>query len=269
MGLTFPLPSIYLCEAMDDPTAQAIKSSLQGNWIEAIKLNSQILKTDPGNIPALSRLGKAYTEQGKIKEAISTYQKVLHLDSFNSIARKNLDRLKSLKPSRGIHPKSLASIQSISQFLEEPGKTKTIALVKLAPPQVLLRLDPGDKVNLIARQHSISIDLDGGTTIGRLPDDVSARLLPMIKGGNTYSAVIRSATPTSARVLVREEKRGKKFTNTPSFPHSESFSHPFLSLEKTCWNWEAGPETIVFTLPRNTGRGLQRLWILTVWLCKE
>lgn len=205
---------------MDDLTALAVKSSLSGNWDDAIKLNEQIIKSDAANIAALCRLGKAFLEVGKVKESLSAYQKVLKLDPINQIALKNLDRLKSL-PTQRVKTNHDGGSRQILSFIEEPGRTKTISLVKLAPPQLLTQLDPGQQVYLTPRQHSISITLTDGTTIGKFPDDVAARLMPMIKSGNTYSSLIRSVSPSSVKILVREEKRSKRFQNIPTFPSNE------------------------------------------------
>jgi len=205
---------------MDDLTALAVKNSLSGNWDEAIKLNEQIIKSDSVNIAALCRLGKAYLELGKVKESLSSYQKVLKLDPINQIAIKNLEKLKSL-PTQRIKTNHTSETNHLLSFIEEPGRTRTISLVKLAPPQLLTQLDPGQQVYLTPRQHSISITLYDGTTIGKLPDDVAARLIPMIKSGNSYTALIRSISPTSAKILIREEKRSKRFQNIPTFPTSE------------------------------------------------
>ncbi len=214
---------------MDDLIALAVKSSLDGNWEQALKLNMQIIKGDSKNIQALSRLGKAQAELGLVKEAQSTYQKVLKMDPINTIAKRNLERLKSYSPSK---TPSSNQLRQVSNFIEEPGKTKTITLIKLASQDVLTRLSPGETVTMAPRQHSISVTRSDGTNIGRLPDDLSARLLPMIKGGNSYSALIRSVYPNSVKVMIREEKRGKRFLNTPSFPSTDNGSYiAYLPVE--------------------------------------
>jgi hypothetical protein len=206
---------------IDDLSALAIKKSIEGNWEEAAQINLQIVEIESENVQALCRLAKAQTELGNLKDAQQTYQKVLKLDQFNVIAKKNIERLKTLKPGKAKSNHAGNGIHPAMSFLEEPGKTKTVTLVKLGSSEILTQLDPGDLAFLTPRQHSISLTTSDGSTIGRLSDDISARLFPLIKGGNEYSAIIRSVSPTSVRVLLREEKRGKKFKNTPSFPSSD------------------------------------------------
>ncbi len=207
---------------MDEITAQAVKKTLEGKWEEATKLNQQILVNNPEDTQALNRLARAQAELGKIKEAHSTYLKVLKIDSLNVIAKKNLDRLKSLKS--GKTSSHIPRQADSDTFLEEPGKTKTVSLVKLSSPDILSQFNPGDKVDLTPRQHCISV-ISGNITIGRLPDDISARLQPLIRGGNIYSTIIRSIMANSVKVLIKEEKRGKRFQNTPSFPTTDHASY--------------------------------------------
>lgn len=208
---------------MDDLETQAIKLSLEGKWEEAAKANLAIIKVSPENIPAISRLAKAQLELGKNKEAISSYNLVIRLDPLNTIAEKNLSRLKS---GTSLAKKSGSNFtNSPSIFLEEPGKTKTVPLVKLASADVLNRLDPGDTILLNPRQHSIAAVTPDGQVVGRLSDDVSARLIPLLAGGNTYSAVVRSVSSKTVKILIREEKRGKKYAHTPSFPITDHQSY--------------------------------------------
>ena len=83
---------------MDKDLAQeAILHALRGNWEEAVKINTKILDDQPNDVDALNRLAKAYAEVGKFKKAISSSQKVLKLDSFNTIATKALTKWKGLK----------------------------------------------------------------------------------------------------------------------------------------------------------------------------
>lgn len=207
---------------MDNLADLAVKKSLEGKWKEALEINLRILKENSKDTEALCRLAKAYLELGDFKEAQDSYQKVLRLDKLNTIAHKNLERLKQAKPSKT----KTNQVSPLNQmFLEEPGRTKTVSLVKIASPDILNALAPGNSVFLTPRQYSICISTSNGTSIGKLPDDLAARLHPMIKSGNTYQAVIRSINQNSVKVLIREDKRSKKFINTPSFPPTDHLSY--------------------------------------------
>jgi tetratricopeptide (TPR) repeat protein len=100
---------------------QAIQTALEGNWQEAITINKSLIHENPEDIDALNRLALAYTIMGKLREAKSTYQKVLVLDPLHPIALRNLKRLKD----KGLNLAG-GKLNSFinNKFLEEPGKTK-------------------------------------------------------------------------------------------------------------------------------------------------
>ena len=75
-----------------DLAQKAVTHALAGHWKEAVKLNNEILKKDPKDVDCLNRLAKAYAETGNIKKAKSITEKVLKIDSFNSIAAKALKK---------------------------------------------------------------------------------------------------------------------------------------------------------------------------------
>src|SRR5579859_726062 len=76
---------------------QAIALAMQNRWADAAKVNQSILDAYPDDTDALNRLGRAYTELGRYREARESYQKTVQRDPSNNIARKNLARLASLK----------------------------------------------------------------------------------------------------------------------------------------------------------------------------
>src|SRR5437879_12470566 len=78
----------------------AIQLALQGQWSEAAQLNREIVESFPTDVDAFNRLGKAMTELGRYGEARGAYMKALEIDQLNSIARKNLTRLATLKIGR-------------------------------------------------------------------------------------------------------------------------------------------------------------------------
>src|SRR5450756_1718971 len=76
---------------------QAIALAMQNRWTDAARVNQNILDIFPEDTDALNRLGRALTELGHYREAREAYQKTVHLDPSNTIARKNLARLATLK----------------------------------------------------------------------------------------------------------------------------------------------------------------------------
>ena len=198
----------------------AIAAALVQDWKKAIAINSSILKNDKSDLDALCRLGFAYLKSGQITRAKRIYQKVLTLDQYNQIATKNLKKLASLK-KKDIDETSVG-IMSPMIFLEEPGKTKIVECVHVAPSTVLSGLSAGQEVALKARQHGVDVR-SGPTYIAALPDDMSFKLTKMIAGGNTYQVIIKAVDKKSVKVLIRELSRGKRFAKQPSFTSTTSY----------------------------------------------
>lgn len=205
-----------------DYAQEAIKSAMEGRWKEAIAANLALLKDNPKDVDTLNRLGRSYFETGQKTKALETYQKVVKLDKFNTIAIKNISFIKTTKISRektvlpaGFRP---------PMFLEEPGVTKTVSLIRLGDPKVLSKLHPADLVKIVSRQHNVCVVTTDNEYLGRLPDDLASRMREFINGGNLYSAWVRSVTP-SLKVFLKEDSRAPKFRHTPSFPLTEKLSY--------------------------------------------
>ena len=197
-------------------TAQsAIKAALQGRWEEAVEYNLAILDPDPADLDALNRLAKAYTQLGQISKAQTTYQKVLKIDRYNQIAQRNLPKITSLKSAPPLSPSSGSTQANI--FIEEPGKTRTVKLIKVTNTKLISQLNPGDTVFLSPRTRTISVTTQDDTYIGTLPDDLSRHLIKLIGLGNKYQAVIRLTQKNIVQVLIRETYRSKRTRQVPSF----------------------------------------------------
>lgn len=211
---------------MDTTLAQkAISLALAGNWQEALKINLEIVSITPEDTDALNRLARCYSETGDIDKAMATTQKVLKIDPVNSIAQKCLLKWKTFKPCESNN----SPAPSGEAFLEESGKTKMISLVNTGDENVFSNLDSGDEVKLAAFAHKVSVVDNTGKYIGRLPDDIAARLRNMLKKGNKYQILIKSIDPKDVTVLIRELENK---TGIASFPPEKmdyvSFTPPEL-----------------------------------------
>lgn len=195
---------------------QAIDAALNSEWEEALKINKKIIKLDPQNIDALNRQAKAYLELGKGNLAKKYYSEVLKIDPYNPIALKNLKIMKSFKPNGQALPNNHAKL-SPSLFLQEPGKTKMVNLLKVAEPQKLSQAYCGMPVQMAVKNRKITVIDLNGNYLGVLPDDVSHHLLRLFKGGNKYELFIKSIRVNSLQVIIKETFRSKKFKNQPSF----------------------------------------------------
>ena len=216
----------------DTLTQQAVASALSGDWRKAHDLNKLILKESPNDVDALNRLARAHAELGDLEKARKTAKKVLKIDEFNTIAKKSLKKWKGLKKGDTI----TSGPSSAKAFLEEPGKTKIVALIHVGDSKNIAKLDSGDEVKLNPAGHRISVCTQGGKYIGRIPDDISARLKKLIKYGNLYKIFIKSADNKSVKVFIRETHRSEKLADIPSFSSEKieyiSFTPPELVHKK-------------------------------------
>jgi tetratricopeptide (TPR) repeat protein len=200
---------------MDTSAAQtAIALALCGKWEEAIKANLEIVETNPEDTDALNRLARACSELGKCSEAHDYTKKVLKIDPVNPIARKCIEKWKSVGKGN-THSSNHTSTEN---FLEEPGKTKLVTLLNLGDCKVFMNLDPGEEVRLFSHAHKVSINTLDGKYIGRLPDDLAARLRSLIKSGNKYQVLAKSVDQKEIKVFIRELEKGPKVESVPSFP---------------------------------------------------
>ena len=169
----------------------AVLSAMQNKWKEAAKINQQILSLSGDDVEALNRLARAHTCLGRIPKAQKIYKKVLEIDPHNIIARKNVERL--VKVNGGGHNNGQTRLldgQVINGqgsngnltniFIYEPGKTKLINLLNLAPPAVLATLACGDQLLMNPKKHAIVITSYSGTYLGALPDDLAHKLISFI-----------------------------------------------------------------------------------------
>lgn len=207
---------------------KAIQAMLIGDWKNAAILNKALINENPNDIDALNRLAYVFTILGKIQNAKLTYKKVLKIDVLNQIAIRNVKKLTELGPKQ--IAKSFSSIKRLNNiFLEETGKTKILSLVNTAQPKIIGLLTTGQPVEITIKRSKIFVQDQNEQYLGVLPDDVGRRLIKLIKGGNIYSACIKSASGHSVCVFIKEIKRSSKYKNQPSFPQTDNHD---LSLSK-------------------------------------
>ncbi len=224
----------------NDPLAeQALQAAYSGDWQKAILVNQQILDHQPDNLDALNRLAKAYLETNQPDLALRIYQQVLSHDPYNSIAQKNLRRLEHYSPpDTSAHPLSHSPITS---FIEEPGISKTVQLTCPGEPTVLAQVDAGDSVSLQIRRRLIYITTSENTHLGRIPEDLSIRLINLIKGGNQYQAWVKSVDGQNIKIFIKESYRTPKFQDIPSFPEANQSS--YLAFTDPARVYEDRPDT--------------------------
>ena len=217
-------------------TSNAIDATLDCRWDEALKLNRQILKLDPQNVDALNRQARVYMEMGKYNLAKKYYCEAIKIDPYNPIALKNLKIVRSFKTNgnaENMHINGFLKL-SPSQFLQEPGKSKIVNLLKVAEPQKLSKAFCGMKVDMIIKNRKITIVDCEENYLGVLPDDICHRLIRLLRGGNKYDLYIKSIRVNALSVIVKEIYRSKRFKNQPSFlefSENNKISEIFTSLD--------------------------------------
>lgn len=197
---------------------QAIDAAINLNWATAVDLNTKILAKQEYNLGAILRLGFAYLQKNDLQRAKKTYNKALKIQSENTIALENIERIKileikgskiSIKRDKKFDP---------NLFLEVPGKTKASTLVNLGQKNVLAQLTIGEEVVLISKKRKSEIRTMNKEYIGSLPDDLSKRIFLFIKGDSAYTSFIKEVSLNKVVVFIREEKKGRKLLRYSSFP---------------------------------------------------
>lgn len=206
--------------------AQATQAALDADWAKAVTLNKELLKVNPDNLAAYNRLGRAYSEEGQLEKAKSSYREVLKHDPYNSIALKNLERLKVANGHTGKITGSTAITPDL--FLEAPGKTKVLELTGLAKPEILASLHTGDNVKILGQDTSVKFEDASGTKLGIYEGEFATKLSEMLSSGCVYEAYVKSARPTELKIFVREVQLSPKFAGKPSFPITDTGFKPYV-----------------------------------------
>ncbi|MDQ3008126.1 MAG: tetratricopeptide repeat protein [bacterium] len=193
---------------------QAIQAAKQQNWTAALDFNQLILDMNTSDLGALNRLGIAHIQLGDLKKAKQCFKKVIELDKSNTVAKKNLAKLDN---------NQLPSVPAFfsPNFIEEPGKTKTIELHRLASKNVLESLAVGQACELKPKSRYISVEA-GKNYIGSLPEDVSFRLSKLIETGNQYECYIQSISSNHCAIFIKESLRAVVNKDVHSFPPNKT-----------------------------------------------
>ena len=108
---------------------QAVKLAVAGRWQEAAALNRELIARFGDDAEVYNRLGKAFTELGRIREARLVYEKALAVDPTNAISQRNLNRLAQAKEEEpAAAPAAPAARMSRGLFIEDVGKAAVVRL---------------------------------------------------------------------------------------------------------------------------------------------
>jgi len=223
----------------EDRAKKAIALAMRSRWAEAVVANESILSDFPEDLEAWNRLGKALTEEGRVKAAKATFGQVLALSPHNAIARKNLDRLMQLEGEE--RPVSAGGGAARHAFIEERGKAAVTSLINLASRRALLKESPGHSVKLQLEGGGIKVLGLGGANLGQVEPRLASRLVRLTKGGNRYEAEVTSAGEQEISVIIREVYQHPSQAGAVSFPLKGSASNG-VYLPNTILGYDQGDQ---------------------------
>jgi len=207
---------------------QAIALAMQGRWQEAVAANRSLIESFPNDVSAYNRLGRAYMELGEFSSAWEAYSRAIELDPYNTIARKNLDRLSHLREA--VVGTQDDSYVEPHHFIEETGKAGVVSLYHLGSAEVLAKMVAGDKVYLKIEGASLVVEDGRGEYLGQVDPKHGQRLIKLIKGGNQYTAATVSSTEDAVTIIIREVYQDPSQAGHLSFPAKEFKSpRPYVS----------------------------------------
>ena len=199
----------------------AISFAIDGDWDKAVSANKDILRIYPKDTEALNRLGKAFLELGMYADALSAFSYVVKIAPSNTIAQKNLVRVKSLKKNDKV-PNGKKSLHP-ELFIEDTGKSTLVSLDCTDQKEIISNTSPGDELILTRSQHSILVTNETGGSIGKLDAKLGARLIRLIDRGNQYSISVANVMPNAIIAVIRETFKDPSVSSM-SFPSQKIVS---------------------------------------------
>jgi tetratricopeptide (TPR) repeat protein len=197
---------------------QAIALAMEGRWQESVDINKSIIENFPNDPEAYNRLGKAYMELGEYANSKEAYEKASKLDQYNTIAKKNLQRLALLENAASPVAEGLVEKAPPQLFIEEIGKAGVVNLYQIASPDKLVKMLAGDKVSLKPQDSSLAVFNLRGDYLGLVPSKHGQRLLKLMGGGNKYTAAVVASSDNAISVIIREIYQDPKLSDQVSFP---------------------------------------------------
>jgi len=200
---------------------QAINLAMSNQWQQAIELNTRLVEEFTPDAEAYNRLGKAYAQLGRNSDARGAYEAALKIDPTNTIAQRNVTRLAALKDEAPVAGEEGAHRQADPAFfIEETGKTVATSIFCDASKETLAHVAASDMLGMRPEGDTVIVTTEGGDRLGPLEGKLSARLIELQEGGNTYAIAAISINPNKRelRALVREMRQAPQMAGRVSFP---------------------------------------------------
>jgi len=204
----------------------ARRAALDGRWSEAVELNQQIIERSPRDAEAHNRLGRALLALERVTPAIEAYSSALRADPANMIARRNLQRLETLRhrprPEAAATDDAAAGdalvMPRTAVFIEEVGKTWVDELVNPVSTEELAEILPAEQLRLEVVDGRLVVQRQDGRRLGEIEAKTAERVINLIAGGNRYEVYALGLSSQSLRVILREVYRDPAQGTTISFP---------------------------------------------------
>ena len=207
-----------------EKSKEAVSLALKGLWEQAAEVNREILELFPEDVEAWNRLGKAFLELVRHDEARGAFERSSHLAPYNTISKKNLERISHLReaaPSTGEGAQARNTSKTFMPyvFIEESGKSGVTSVSRPAPRQALAKLASGDSVKLVTKDHAVIVENNLGEYLGQVEPKLSKRLIRLINGGNKYDAAVIRVSRQELSIIIWETYRHPSLHDVCSFPN--------------------------------------------------
>lgn len=205
---------------------EARRASLEGRWEDAVELNQNLVERSGRDAEAHNRLGRALLALDRVPSAIEAYASALRADPANMIARRNLQRLETLRnvaPGDGLSTNGESGptkplMPKTAVFIEEVGKTWVDELVNPVVREELAEILPGEQLQLEVSDGRLVIKREDGRRLGEIEAKTGERVVGLIENGNRYEVYALGLSSQSLRVILREAHRDQSQGTTISFP---------------------------------------------------
>ncbi|MBI2620644.1 tetratricopeptide repeat protein [candidate division WWE3 bacterium] len=182
-------------DSQPELTRQAINAAIEGNWAKAIELNHKILKENPNELNAKTRLGRAYLQISEFSQAKKYFREVLNVDPINQIALKNYDRAVQRKVENG------NGKLKINSFIKEPGTYVEFTFPTKNEAAQIESVDAGTKLSLRIGKTSTAVYLQK-SILGNLGPEATKKLTSAKKQKAKLDAEFLSGRDGEVKIAI-------------------------------------------------------------------
>jgi tetratricopeptide (TPR) repeat protein len=201
---------------------RAIELAMRNAWEEAAETNRRLVHQFDADVEAWNRMGKAYSELGRMQDARGAYAKALEIEPGNIIAQRNANRLGLIKAATITVSRDHHDSVDARFFIEETGKTVARSIFTSVPTEILAGISAGDRLTLNRHEDLLIVCTTTGNELGALDGKLSGRLIELLEGGNEYAAAVVRVEGRYVRVMIRETYQSPQLTGRVSFPPETS-----------------------------------------------